>query len=143
MRIKAKPTPPKRKEITKYIATRSDFTLDELNDLLPATVHPKDVKIHSMGHEDEDLYYASEIEVFYLEQEDIEKFEKRFDQYKVRFAAWEKWRDENKEDIEEIMRLRAEKTLSTAQIRLDKEKKKLEKDIKELENRKKKLGLTS
>ena len=94
--------------------------------------------------EQEYLYYdeSSYLYAYTLRDETDEELFKRMNAYLKRKYVYDCWYDDNKEAIEEELRVRKGKKEAAEETRKEKEKKRLEKEKKELEKRLKALEIT-
>lgn len=139
-RLKSKPKKPVRRKFDNRISVDDGISLQgilrEIQNVYDITLNPEDVVIEKDydGYDDYHYVYAT-----WKLEEPEEDFQRRLENYKRRLAEWEKWYEENREQIEAVLEARrvaaeerARKRIADEQKRLRKELAKLEKDEKRL-----------
>ena len=136
IKLRAKPAKPKKRTDIKSSTHLYDgMSLKELLDEIPSTVNLEDV---SFNHQwDLGDLYSPLFE--WTEEESDENFQRRVATYKAKLDKYNKWHEENKEEIEEEIDRRAEAAVLRKQQRIAKEERDLIRAISRLEKMKVKI----
>lgn len=134
-RLRAKPRKPKRQEIKGRI---------DLSYMNPVSIAKEILAAEAAGaanwdYEDGDDYFDTSSRYTYRRPETDEEFADREEAYKHKKQKYDAWYKENKEAIEEELRLREAEKKAAELKRQEKEKKALEKEQVRIEKRLAKL----
>lgn len=136
-KLKAKPQKPKRQKLKGSIGLYEGQGFDEVAEILRSYgVDPAEATFDRElgGYDDLDQF-----EVVYSYPEPEKDFQRRLARYEKRKAEWEKWFEENREQIEAELTRKRDEAEAKAKAKIERQRKILEKELRKLEKEEKRL----